>query len=98
MSDTPQPIPTVQDRMRELATLQKEHSSPEAAIRTATLKRLLLVGIDREDLNSHQRQLRGNVRNLCCGMNDEEVIEYYTQEREAGRNFKADCILEFFAS
>ena len=98
MSDIMSPIATTQDRMRDLASLQKDYANPESAIRVATLKRLLLFGIDHTDLIPHQRQLRGNIRNLCCGMNDAEVIDYYTQEREAGRNFKADCILEFFAS
>lgn len=82
------------ENMTELAKTRKDSSEVYWADRIA---KQLIEGIDHSNLTPHKRQLRGNIRNLCCGMTESEMVEYYTQERNAGRHFEADCVLEFFA-
>jgi hypothetical protein len=90
-------IQTTVDVMQALSEHRKQPTTADTIERDSQLRNLLLAGIDHTDLVPAQRSTRGHIRNLCCGMTDAEMIEYYTQERNAGRNFNADCVLEFFA-
>lgn len=83
--------------MQALSAHRKQPTTADTIERDNQLRNLLLSGINHADLAPAQRSTRGHIRNLCCGMTDVEMIEYYTQERNAGRNFSADCVLEFFA-
>lgn len=93
----PQPVRTVVDTMREINVLRNTEG-PRATDRIAELCNRIAITFAPNELAPAQRQLRGNIRNLCCGMTDEEQIDYFIREREAGRNFVADCVLEFFTS
>jgi len=88
---------TVVDTMREINALRNTEG-PRATDRIAELCNQIAIVFALNELAPAQRQLRSNIRNLCCGMTDEEQIDYFIREREAGHNFVADCVLEFFAS